>query len=107
MTITTIPETRTQPRDVLTQADGYELLETVIEEFMDTGDMPSTVTLSDQNDENHEVAIDFIGLQEKEALEILLDIVDEDQWEDIRPIVEAILWQPKTWLNTTHDVEVI
>ena len=107
MTITIIPETRTDPKDVLTQADGYEIIEAIIESYIDSGDVPALIYLTDQNGEEHRVTIDELSKGEQCALETLQEVTWEDHWDDVRPIVEAILWRPKSWLNATHEVEVI
>ena len=106
MTITVTPETRTDPKDVSYRADGYELQEAAISLYCETGEVPTCVWLQDQNDEEHEVEIDFIGNLEQCALETLQETTDECRWDDIRPIVEAILWMPKDWQKTNHDLEV-
>ena len=103
-----IKETRTDPQDVTTLADGYELVEAVIEAIMDGADtIPGTVTLKDQNDEQHEVMVDFTTNSEREAVEKLIEFWPEEDWEEVRPVLGALFWMPKTWLKHDHDVEVI
>ena len=107
MTITIIPETITDPKDVILTADGYELQEAVIERYLDDGEVPGAVYLEDQNGDQHEIQIDFISHLEKCTLDTLVEVTEEDRWEDVRPIVEAILWMPEDWLKTAHDLEIV
>jgi len=108
MTITVIPETRTDPKDVITLADGYEQVEALVDAIMDGADtIPGTVMLMDQNDELHSVIVDWTDNSQREAVEILTQVVDEDQWDDIRPVIEALFEMPKKWLQTDHEVEVV
>lgn len=104
---TTIPETRTDPKDVTTQAEGLEILEAIIDSYMDDGAVPSTVMLTDQNGEQHEICVDFITWGEKCALETIANYWEDEAWDDCRAVVEELLAMPKDWLNTMHDVEVV
>ena len=105
MTTIHTPQTRTDPGYTEHYADGYELVDTVVERFMDEGDtLPSEIYLTDQNDDEVEITVDWYSMKEKEALELISEYWPEDDWDDVRPVVEALLAMPKSWLRQTHQV---
>ena len=105
MTTVHTPATRTDPGYTEHYADGYELVDAVVERFMDEGDtLPSSITLFNQYDDEIEITVDWYSMREKEALELISEHWSEDNWDDVKPVVEALLSMPKDWLDTTHDV---
>ena len=105
MTTVHTPATRTDPGYTEHYADGYELVDAVVEKYLDEGDtLPSSITLFNQYDDEIEVTVDWYSMREKEALELISNYWPEDDWDDVRPVIEALLAMPKDWLETTHNV---
>jgi len=108
MTLTITEATRTDPKDIIATATGYELVEALIETIMELSDtIPRTIYLIDQNRVDQEVIVDFTNNQEREAIEKIIEFWPEDDWDEARPVVEAVLAQSKEWLQTVHEVKVV